>query len=80
MKVFGLVVAEITGVPKLPLLVEVDDVLVLVHPADAVEAAAAKVADVGPDLVVRVLDVELLQKEGRSRVEYLVGASSGLGP
>ena len=80
MKVFGLVVAEIAGVPKLPLLVEVDDVLVLVHPADAVEAAAAKVADVGPDLVVRVLDVELLQKEGRSRVEYLVGASSGLGP
>ena len=80
MKVFGLVVAEITGVPKLSLLVEVDDVLVLVHPADAVEAAAAKVADVGPDLVVRVLDVELLQKEGRSRVEYLVGASSGLGP
>ena len=62
MKVFGLVVAEIAGVPKLPLLVEVDDVLVLVHPADAVEAAAAKVADVGPDLVVRVLDVELLQK------------------
>ena len=62
MKVFGLVVAEITGVPKLSLLVEVDDVLVLVHPADAVEAAAAKVADVGPDLVVRVLDVELLQK------------------
>ena len=80
MKVFGLVVAEITGVPKLSLLVEVDDVLVLVHPADAVEAAAAKVADVGPDLVVRVLDVELLQKEGRSRVEYLVEASSGLGP
>jgi hypothetical protein len=47
-------------VPELPLLVVVDDVFVLVHAADPVEAAAAKVADVRPDLVVRVTDVKLL--------------------
>ena len=32
----------------------------LVHAADPVKAAAAKVADVRPDLVVRVTDVKLL--------------------
>ena len=62
MKVFGLVVAEITGVPKLPLLVEVDDVLVLVHPADAVEAAAAKVANERPNLIMSVFDVKFLKQ------------------
>ena len=46
--------------PELPLLVVVDNVFVLVHAADSVEAAAAKVADVRPDLVVRVTDVKLL--------------------
>jgi hypothetical protein len=60
MKVFCTVLAEVARVPELPLLVVVDDVFVLVHAADPVEAAAAKVADVRPDLVVRVTDVKLL--------------------
>ncbi len=60
MKVFRTILTEVARVPELPLLVVVDDIFVLVHAADTVEAAAAKVADVRPDLVVRVTDVKLL--------------------
>jgi hypothetical protein len=60
MKVFCTILAEVARMPELSLLVVVDDVFVLVHAADTVEAAAAKVADVRPDLVVRVTDVKLL--------------------
>ena len=63
MKVLGTVLAKVARVSELPLLVVVDDVFVLVHPTDAVEAAAAEVADVRPDLVVGVPDVDLLLKK-----------------
>ncbi len=60
MKVFRTILAEVARMPELPLLVVVDNIFVLVHAADPVKAAAAKVADVRPDLVVRVTDVKLL--------------------
>lgn len=62
MKVFGLVFTKVTRMPKFSLFVEMDDVLVLVHAADAIETAAAKVTDERPNFVVRVLDVKLLKK------------------
>lgn len=77
MQVLGLVVAQVASVAELPLLVEVDDVLVLVHPAHAVEPSAAKVTNVRPDLVMSVFDVKLLRRELMAGYKQVDQATSG---
>lgn len=61
-KVFGLVFAKVASVPKLSLFVKMDDILVFVHATDAVEAAAAKVANERPNLIMSVFDVKFLKQ------------------